>query len=256
MSFQRTFDELLNALLTDYKNQFPQADTSQGSLIFIKCSALASALWGLYEYQTYLSRQIFPDTADSESLEHHASIRGLPRKPEENDAALLARLLDYIRRPPAGGNKSDYVKWATSITGVSAAYCFPLALGLGTVDVVVVADSALTGSEVPSVELLAEVKDYLDSVRPVTARSVRVLAPTLLPVDITMLVSGPANLPQIASDITVYLNGLIPGQPLYMAQLTTLAVQNGADSAIITAPGGTIAPLTSQIVRPGVINVA
>lgn len=150
MEFQKDFDELLDDILTDYKNQFPEADTSQGSLIYIKSACTASALWGLYKYQEYISKQIFPDTADTENLDHHAWVRGLTRNPDESDSELLARLLDYIRRPPAGGNQYDYVKWALEMSNVKAAYCFPLAQGLGTVDVVIVADKDATGSELPS----------------------------------------------------------------------------------------------------------
>lgn len=148
--FTKEFDELFDAILTDYRNQFPGADTSQGSLIFIKSACLASALWGIYKYQDYISKQIFPDTADTENLDHHAWIRGIERTYNETDEAFLSRLLDYIRRPPAGGNKYDYVKWALSIDNVAAAYCFPLAQGLGTVDVVIIANEENTGSEVPS----------------------------------------------------------------------------------------------------------
>ncbi len=150
MSFQKDFDELLNNILTDYKNQFPEADASQGSLIFIKSACVASALWGLYKYQDWISKQMFPDTSDSEALEHHAWVRGLTRTYGETDSAYLARLLDYIRKPPAGGNKYDYVKWALEKDNVKAAYCFSLAQGLGTVDVVIIANEANTGSEVPS----------------------------------------------------------------------------------------------------------
>ncbi len=148
--FLKSFDELLDVILTDYKNQFPEADTSQGSLIYIKSACMSSALWGLYKYQDWISRQIFPDTADTVNLEHHAWVRGLARTYGETDSAYLARLLDLIRRPPAGGNKYDYVKWALSVDNVAAAYCFPLAQGLGTVDVVLVANKTNTGSEVPS----------------------------------------------------------------------------------------------------------
>lgn len=151
----KTFDELLNGILTDYKNQFPEADTAQGSLIFIKSACYASALWGLYQYQEWIRKQMFPDTADSEYLEHHAWVRGLTRKPGETDADLLTRLLEFIQRPPAGGNKYDYEKWALEISHVKAAYCYPLAQGLGTVDVVVIADDTATGSEIPSSHTLA-----------------------------------------------------------------------------------------------------
>jgi uncharacterized phage protein gp47/JayE len=150
MNFQKDFDELLSGILTDYRNQFPEADTSQGSLIFIRSACLASAVWGLYHYQEWISKQIFPDSADTEALEHHVWVRGLSRTYNETDSSLLARLLEYIRRPPAGGNKYDYVKWAKAIDNVAAAYCYPLAQGLGTVDVVIVANKANTGAEVPS----------------------------------------------------------------------------------------------------------
>ena len=150
MNFQKEFDELLAGILTDYRNQFPEADCSQGSLIFIKSACLASALWGLYRYQEWISKQIFPDTADTEALEHHAWIRGLSRTYGETDGAYLARLLEYIRRPPAGGNKFDYVKWALEVDNVARSWCFPIAQGLGTVDVVILANALTTGNEIPS----------------------------------------------------------------------------------------------------------
>lgn len=149
-NYRKSFDELLDEILTDYRNQFPETDTSQGSLIFIKSACIASALWGLYNYQEWISRQMFPDQADSEYMEHHAWVRGLTRRSSETDTELLTRTLDYIRRPPAGGNRSDYIKWAKEVDYVAEAWCFPLAQGLGTVDVVITADEDYTGSEIPT----------------------------------------------------------------------------------------------------------
>lgn len=258
MAFEKSFDELLNVLLTDYKNQFPEADLSQGSLIFIRSACLASLSWGLYQYQDYILRQIFPDTADSDQLEHHAWVRGLSRKAGEEDADLLPRLLEYIRRPPAGGNKYDYQKWALSVTGVLTATCFPLGNGLGTVDLVITADPDLyDGGMIPDQDLLDTVKAYIETVRPVTAWSVRVLAPEVLTVNVTATVTGSgANKAQIIADITAYLNTFAPGQPLYLAQVVNLCVINGAENVTITAPAYTITPLNAQIIRPGVVSVA
>ncbi|MDA8170329.1 MAG: baseplate J/gp47 family protein [Nitrospiraceae bacterium] len=149
-TFLEDFDSLLNALLTDYKNQFPGVDTSQGSMVYIKSACLASALWGIYKYQDYIAAQIFPDTADSADLDHHGYIYGISRKYGESDADYLARVLARIQEPPAGGNANDYVEWALSILNVKAAWCFPLAQGVGTVDVVITANSTVTGSEIPS----------------------------------------------------------------------------------------------------------
>ena len=52
--------------------------------------------------------------------------------------------------PPAGGNANDYVQWALSIDNVASAWCFPIARGLGTVDVVILANEETTGAEIPS----------------------------------------------------------------------------------------------------------
>jgi uncharacterized phage protein gp47/JayE len=250
-----TYDELLNAILTDYTNQLPGADNSKGSMIYIKSAAIASAFWGLYQHQSWISNQIFPDTAATENLEHHAWIRGITRKSGETDADLLSRLLAYIRRPPAGGNQYDYVNWALTITNVKAAYCIPLGQGPGSVDVVIVADPA-TGSEIPSADLLAEVWAHIDNLRPVSAKYIRALAPTILAEDVTISGTGPNYNPvQAAADITAYLNGFTPAQPLYRSQLGNFAIVNGAADAIVTLPAVNVVPTTTQIIRPGVISV-
>ncbi len=150
MAFEKTFDELLDAILTDWRNQFPGADTSRGSLIFIKSACLASALWGVYKYQQWIARQIFPDTADTAYLDHHGWVRGMARTYGESDADYLARILYDIRNPSGGGTRYDYVRWATEVDGVAGAWCIPLGQGIGTVDVVIAADADVTGSEVPS----------------------------------------------------------------------------------------------------------
>jgi len=328
MSFQKEFDDLLNALLTDYRNQFPEADTSQGSLIFIKSACLASALWGIYKYQDWISAQIFPDTAETEFLEHHTWVRGLVRRVGETDAELLSRLLDYIRRPPAGGNKYDYIKWALTIDNVSAAYCFPLGQGLGTVDVVIIADQDTTGSELPSSHamtgtstgtaanklvdsaatftdpinpvrigdvavnddlstravvtavdsgtqltldtdiftasgqaytlksLTAQVKEYIDDVRPVTASVVRVLPPTITEQNVTITVTGTGvDKAAIATEITAYMNALIPGETLYLSRIITTAIQAGAANAVISVPADDVTPGDYEMLRPGTISV-
>jgi len=256
MNFQKGFEELLNGILTDYRNQFPDVDTAQGSMVFIKSACLASALWGVYQYQDHIARQIFPDSATTENLEHHAWLRGVTRTVGETDSALLARLLDVIRHPPAGGNKYDYVRWAMSIDDVAAAYCFPLAQGDGTVDVIILANKATTGSEIPSGTLINTVKAYIDSVRPVTHSQLRVLAPTPAAINVSMTVAGTGvNTALIANEITALLNNMEPGENLYKVQLTAIAVQFGAMNATVSAPVGDVFPGVGAMLRPGVISV-
>jgi uncharacterized phage protein gp47/JayE len=398
MNLSREFDALLAAMLTDWQNQNPDADLSRGSLIYMKSACLASALWGIYKYQDWIARQIFPDTADTAQLEHHAWTRAITRLSGEADAALLARILDDIRRPPAGGNQYDYIKWALAIDGVARAYCVPLAQGLGTVDVIILADAAVTGSEIPSnsarigavtsvganklndsggtfeadhavaagdvvqntlrgtrttvasvdsgtqltlaadifayvgepyiihcqtgtstsvsagrlvdsagafedadytvapgdiVEnvtdnleatvvsvdsgtqltldadiftatgktyvvrgLVGRVKAYIDQQRPVTASLVSVVGPTVVDQDVTMTITGTGlDLSAIADSIEAYLDTLTPGQTLYLAKLTQIAMDAGADNAVISAPAADVAATTYQMLRAGTVSV-
>ncbi|MDY6789675.1 MAG: baseplate J/gp47 family protein [Thermodesulfobacteriota bacterium] len=329
MSFQKDFDEIFNAILTDYQNQFPEADISQGSLIYIKSACMASALWGLYKYQDWIAKQIFPDTADTAQLEHHAWIRGLSRKTDETDAGLLARLLDYIKRPPAGGNQYDYVKWALEMDNVKAAYCLPLGQGPGTVDIIILANETITGSEIPSthtsvsgtttsvgenqlndsaatfitdgvapgdvvknidaetqttvasvdsetkltlasdifddtginyeiVSLTTQTWEYIEDVRPVTASTIRVMAPAVIEQAVTMTVSGEdINTVIIKGDIESYVNGMLPGEDLALARLTAIAMGNdGVDDVSITVPAANVTATDYQIIRPGTVNVS
>ena len=60
---------------------------------------------------------------------------------------------------------------------------------------------------------------------------------------------------QIVSDITAYLATLIPGQTLYLAQLAAIAIKDGAQNAVVTAPAADVVPTGYQMIRAGTINV-
>ena len=257
--FLQDFDTILNGILTDWQNQFPDADTSKGSLIFIKSACLASALWGLSKKDDWVAKQIFPDTADLDYLIHHGAVRGLPIKPGELQSDYITRLLAYLQQPPAGGNAADYITWAEEVAGVKSAYCVPMGQGYGTVDIIIVADPTLNGgSEIPTQVLLDAVFAFIDPLRPVTAKWIRVLAVVLYNganTDVTMATTGNCNKIQTQADITSYMSALTPGQPLYLSQLINLALKNGATNATISAPAADIIPDAYHMVRPGVINV-
>jgi uncharacterized phage protein gp47/JayE len=127
MDITQDFDELLSGLLRDHTNQDSSADVSVGSIIYMKCVALASVGWGVLKYGNWVLRQIFPDSANSENLEHAAWIRGMSRLIGETDEAYLARLLTRMRRPPAGGNKTDYEVWAKDVVRTAPSIYLPLA---------------------------------------------------------------------------------------------------------------------------------
>jgi uncharacterized phage protein gp47/JayE len=259
--FAKSFEELLNGILTDYQNQVDSQgnpiDVSKGSLAFIKAACMASVAWGMHQAIAWTGDQIFPDTASVENLYHHGAVDGLAPLAGESAADYLTRVQLFETKPLAGGNRYDYVKWALDMAGVAKAWCYPLARGNGTVDVVITADPA-TGSEIPDEDVLAAVKTYIDGLRPVGPGddAVHVIAPIVDDVDVTMTNLDGADPAAIAADITAYLKTFIPNQPLYMAQLKALAINRGAVNPTLLAPAADVMPPSYHMIRPGVVNVA
>ncbi|AYO30797.1 hypothetical protein D2962_09405 [Biomaibacter acetigenes] len=76
---------------------------------------------------------------------------------EEDDASLLARYLQRVRSPSAGGNKADYVNWAMEVPGVGGVSVIPVRDGPGTVSI-----SIINTSKVPAEpELVDAVQNYI-----------------------------------------------------------------------------------------------
>ncbi|EPQ4518068.1 baseplate J/gp47 family protein [Klebsiella variicola] len=344
-----TFDEIRNDILRDIKNLNTDADIGVDSDLYIRASAVASVATGIYQYQGWIVRQIFADTADTEFLEWHARTRGLYRKSattasgiltvtgepgatavagysvtrgsltytttaavtldsdgngtvaasystagaagnttaitsgtftstptgfdstvvigvmsggtdQELDTELLARLLDIIRRPPAGGNKYDYRRWAMNVDGVTAAYVYPLRRGLGTVDVVITSSDGA-----PSAEIITAVQAYIDDQRPVTAKDCLVLAPTFKNVDISVGVSVSGVTFAEASEniiaaLTDYIARLAPGEAFIKSQAEMIVSQvNGVIDRNMSSPAGNVLPVVDDSVvewiREGTLEV-
>ncbi len=179
---------------------------------------------------------------------------------DETDASLLARLLEVIRRPPAGGNKYDYHMWAMSVSGVTQAYVYPLRRGYGTVDVVITANNDL-----PSAQTIQAVQEYIDDQRPVTAKDCLILAPTEVQVEVNVDVSlsdlsiDDARA-QITSAINDYFNRLAPGEVAVRNQLGGLITDVvGVIDYNMKSPTANVVPVvdqnTVQWCRPGAVNI-
>lgn len=168
----------------------------------------------------------------------------------ESDASLLARLLEILRRPPAGGNKYDYRNWALSVDGVTAAYVHPLRRGLGTVDVVITSENGL-----PSDETIKKVQDYIDDVRPVTAKNVAVLKPdiTALTVEMQVKVDGVALesvKERIKVALTEYFDSLIPGDSVIVSKIeAAISNTDGVIDRKLVSPAANLAADTSNKVE-------
>lgn len=180
---------------------------------------------------------------------------------QESPEELLARLLDIIRRPPAGGNKYDYKRWALEIPGVTAAYVYPLRRGLGTVDIVITSADGL-----PSEAIIAATQAHIDDVRPVTAKSSLVMSPTIKTFDIDVKVALSGMTLDVAATLIKdtlnnYINRLIPGETFIRSQAEMLVslITGVTDRKIITPANNVVPQVDGSVVewlRVGAITVS
>lgn len=80
MAFQRpTLDQLIERVKTDIKGGLNLVNVARRSFINVISRAIAGMAHLLYSYLTWISKQVFPDTAELEYLERWASIWGVTR---------------------------------------------------------------------------------------------------------------------------------------------------------------------------------
>ncbi|MGL9774902.1 MAG: baseplate J/gp47 family protein [Sodalis sp. (in: enterobacteria)] len=110
-----------------YQTTAPGTIDTTGSLR-LPARALQSSTQGNLADNTPVTLLITPAGVDSNVI----IARMVGGSEAESNAALLARLLEVIRRPPARGNQYDYHRWAVSLPGVTEAHIYPLRRGYGT----------------------------------------------------------------------------------------------------------------------------
>lgn len=93
---------------------------------------------------------------------------------QESIESLRARVVRSYRVIPHGGSKDDYETWALEVPGVTRAWCRRNFMGPGTVGVFFMRDG--DPEPIPDADQLAEVHDYIEPLRPVTAE-LYVIAP-------------------------------------------------------------------------------
>jgi uncharacterized phage protein gp47/JayE len=257
MAFTDSFDAILARILLDHQGQDPTVDISKGSVVFIKSASLASAIWGLNQDGAYVDAQRFADSCDEDTLDHYIVQRGMQVVPGEAKAAKRIRVQYDIRFPPAGGNRYDYIRWAKEASPlVKTAWCVPRGQGPGTVDVIILADAAQAGSEIPSAALVATVLAYITNLIPETVQFLRVLAPEVVTQAVTIArISADYPVASAIIDVTAYMASMEPGMMLYQDQLKLLGLGGGAGAAPVTVPAADVPTTPYQMIRPGAINV-
>ena len=134
----------------------------------------------------------------------------------ETADAVGARTLVKIQSVPRGGSETDYVVWATDVSGVAQAWAFDAAYGIGTVLVIIAQEWDPTNpgdSPVPTPTLIADVETALDALKPAGLHGVFVQGPVLQDLDpyIVLEPDTPAIRNSVTQSLALALAGVEPG---------------------------------------------
>lgn len=177
----------------------------------------------------------------------------------ETDDALRARLMARIQQPPQGGAASDYVAWALGVSGVTRAWVYPQELGAGTVTVRFVRDNDGTGAAIiPDSTEVAAVQAYIDARRPVTAQ-LTVIAPTAVPLNLTITGLTPSNA-AVQAAVQTELQDLLrrestPGGTILLSHIrAAISAAAGETDYTLTSPVANVTNTVGNMTTMGTIT--
>lgn len=174
----------------------------------------------------------------------------------EDDESLRSRVLETYSRLANGANAAYYKQAALSFPGVAAAEVVPRSRGIGTVDVIVAAQSG-----VPVQSLLDEIQEQIQTMREI-AVDVQVLAPETVTVEVSVVVEvepesdGEEVISRVEETVRNWFTGERLGQSVRLAQLTAMVFGvEGVANCTVTLPAADIAVTETQLPVLGMLTV-
>jgi uncharacterized phage protein gp47/JayE len=163
---------------------------------------------------------------------------------QESLASLLDRLLFELQKPPQGGSKEDYRRWAREVPGVGYAYIYGQRRNTRSVDIIILDDDGA----LPDAPLVDACQAHIELKRNVTA-DCWVSGPTAVPVPITatLVLSGitlAEVTPIITAALQAYFITLKPGDTVILKQIEKLIMSvTGVVDCTVSAPAANVTAL-------------
>lgn len=161
----------------------------------------------------------------------------------EDTEALRKRVVQAWQAPAQGGADHDYERWALEVPGVTRAWVYRAQQGIGTVTVIIVMDDK-PDTIIPTEAEAALVKDYIDPLRPATAKGLYVIPPTPVPVDFTIQLSPNSAAVQAAVMAEIkdfFSREAEPGGTLYVSRIReAISAATGEFDHVLISPAANI----------------
>ena len=171
---------------------------------------------------------------------------------EELQDAVVAR----IQNPEQGGNLADFERWTfEAAAGITRRWVFPPSVGSALIGVLFVrdAESPIT----PDAAEILEVQEYLTAKRPLGSRPV-VLAPTLVPLDLTMSLTPNTAVVQAAVEAEfadMILRDAVPSGTILISHIReAISLAEGETDHDLTVPPGDVTHAAGELAVPGTIT--
>jgi uncharacterized phage protein gp47/JayE len=180
----------------------------------------------------------------------------------ETTDELRARLLVFIRTPPQGGAKIDYEDWTLEVAGVTKVWVYPLEAGLGTVTIRFLVEATdANPNGIPDAGDITRVHDYIETVRPVTAKEIEVLAPVPTPLDFEVLLEV-NDTPDVRAAVEAELRAMMtrlaePGGKIYLSWISeAVSLATGEYANKIIDPTNDVTFATGELPIFGTLTFA
>jgi uncharacterized phage protein gp47/JayE len=145
---------------------------SHGALLFSELDIFSKVTTGmthmLHSYIDERVNNLIPDTAKGDELNRWAKALNIELNNSEDDEAKRFQIIDHLRRPPHGGCKWDFERWATTVEGVSKAFIFPTHPTLGSVGIACLDKDLKIINE--NTELAKNIIHEIELKKPITCR--------------------------------------------------------------------------------------
>ncbi len=176
---------------------------------------------------------------------------------KEKDEDLLYRYLMKVRNPAHGGCDADYVNWALSVPGVTRCTVYPHEQGIGTVVLRIMSDGIGTGQA--GAEIIERCAEYIESVRPVTAKRIFILSPAPAAVDFTISNLKPdtqAVRDEIKAELSdLFFREAVPGGTVLISHIrSAISAAYGEEDHVLVTPVENVTAGANEILTLGEIT--